>query len=151
MTPDWSTGSSAVGPSTCGSVGSLVRTTTQTYWFGGDEARVDEVFQGAGWVHTPTPEDLLGTSCARDGFELPLTFVVPGAEGEGVVPVPEQPLLVSSGPLAHALRTLQGVSVRVVPLEMMLAHKGTSRSDGVGGGKDRADLEALRSIAESPS
>jgi hypothetical protein len=116
-----------------------------------DEARVDEALQGAGWVHTPTPEDLLGTSYARDGFELQLTFVVPGAEGEVVVPVPEQPLALSSGPLGYARRTLQGVSMRVLPLEVMLAHKSTPRHDEIGGGKDRADLEALRSIADSPS
>jgi hypothetical protein len=63
-----------------------------------DEARVGEALQGAGWVHTPTPEDLLGTSYARDGLELQLTFVVPGAEGEVVVPVPEQPLALSATP-----------------------------------------------------
>ena len=38
-----------------------------------DEARVHEAFQGAGWVHTPTPEDLVGTNYARDGYELQLT------------------------------------------------------------------------------
>jgi Aminoglycoside-2''-adenylyltransferase len=116
-----------------------------------DEARVDEALQGAGWVHTPTPEDLVGTNYARDGYELQLTFVVPGAEGGVVIPVPEQPLELSSGSLAYARRTLHGVSVRVLTLEMMLAHKGTPRSDEVGGGKDRADLEALSSISESPS
>ena len=59
--------------------------------------------------------------------------------------------MLSSGPLRYARRTLSDVSVRVLTLEMMLANKGTPRSDEVGGGKDRADLEALRSIAESPS
>jgi hypothetical protein len=116
-----------------------------------DEARVHEALQGAGWVHTPTLEDLVGTNYSRDGYELQLTFVVPGAEGGVVVPVPEQPIVLSSGPLAYARRTLNDVSVRVLTLEMMLANKGTPRSDEVGGGKDRADLEALGSIAESPS
>jgi hypothetical protein len=116
-----------------------------------DEARVHEALQGAGWVHTPTPEDVVGTNYSRDGYELQLTFVVPGAEGGVVVPVPEQPIVLSSGPLAHARRTLDDVSVRVLTLEMMLASKGTPRSDEVGGDKDRADLEALGSIAEPPS
>jgi hypothetical protein len=40
--------------------------------------------------------------------------------------------------------------VRVLTLEMMLAMKGTPRPDEVGGGKDRADLEALRSVADTP-
>src|SRR3954451_7393819 len=117
-----------------------------------DEALVDEALQGAGWVHTPTSEDLVGTNYARDGYELQVTFVVPGAEGGVVVPVPEQPFALSSGSLAYARRTLHGVSARVLTLEMMLAQKGgTPRSDEVGGGKDLADLKALSSIAESPS
>ena len=116
-----------------------------------DEARVHEALQRAGWVHTPTPEDLVGTNYARDGYELQLTFVVSGAEGGVVVPVPGQPIVLSSGPLAFAHRNLDDLSVRVLTLEMMLATKGTPRPDEVGGGKDRADLVVLRSVAESPS
>ena len=116
-----------------------------------DEARVRKALQGAGWVHTPTPEDVVGTNYIRDGYELQLTFVVPGGEGGVVVPIPEQPIVLSNGPLAYARRTLNDVSVRVLTLEMMLANKSDPRPDEVGGGKDRADLEALNSIAESPS
>ena len=50
-----------------------------------DEAPVHQTLQGAGWVPTPTPEDVVGTTYARDGYELQLTFVVPGAEGGVVV------------------------------------------------------------------
>ena len=99
----------------------------------------------------PTPEDLVGTNYARDGYELQLTFVVPGAEGGVVVPVPEQAIVLSSGSLAFARRSLGDLSVRVLTLEMMLAIKGTPRPDEVGGSKDRADLAVLRSVAESPS
>ena len=116
-----------------------------------DEARVHEALQGAGWVHTPTPEDLVGTNYARDGYVLQLTFGVAGPEGGFVVPVPEQPMVLSSGPLAFTRRKLNDVSVRVLTLEMMLAIKGAPRPDEVGGAKDRADLEALRSLAEDPS
>ena len=45
-----------------------------------DEGRIHEVLQEAGWVHTPTPQDLVGTNYARDGYELQLTFVVPVPE-----------------------------------------------------------------------
>src|SRR5918993_2466527 len=113
-----------------------------------DEQRIHEALQGAGWVHTPTPADLVGTNYARDGYELQLTFLVPGATGGVVVPVPEQPIVLSSGPLAFARRNLGDMSVRVLTLEMMLATKGTPRPDEVGGGKDRADLAVLRSVAE---
>jgi hypothetical protein len=116
-----------------------------------DEAQVHETLQGAGWVHEPSPEDRVGTNYARDGYELQLTFVVPSPEGGVIVPVPEQPLVLSNGPLAFARRDLDDVSVRVLPLEMMLALKATPRPDDLGGDKDRADLEVLRSIAETQS
>ena len=116
-----------------------------------DEAAVDEALQGAGWIHEPTPEDRVGTNYACDGYELQLTFVVAGPKGGVIVPVPEQPIVLSSGPLAFARRDLDDVSVRVLTLEMMLASKATPRPDEMGGSKDRADLEALRSLAESPS
>ena len=115
-----------------------------------DEGRVHEVLEEAGWMHTPTPEDLVGTNYARDGYELQLTYVVPGAESGGVVvPVPEQPIVLSSGPLGFARRNVDDLSVRVLTLGMMLAIKGTPRPDEVGGSKDRADLVALRSVAAS--
>ena len=114
-----------------------------------DETRVLEALEGAGWVHTPTPEDLVGTEYARDGYVLQCTFVVPGVAGGVVVPVPEQPIVLSAGPLAFVRRQLNGVSVRVLTLDMMLAIKAAPRPDEVGGAKDRADLEALRSISRS--
>jgi hypothetical protein len=77
--------------------------------------------------------------------------VVPDDEGGVIVPVPEQPIVLSSGPLAFARRNLDDRSVRVLTLELMLAVKGTPRPDEVGGAKDRADLRALRSVAEAPS
>src|SRR5829696_2310751 len=89
-----------------------------------DQGRVHEALHEAGWVHTPTPEDLVGTNYALDGYELQLTFVVPGANGGVVVPVPQQPIVLSSGPLAFARRHLNDLSVRVLTLEMMLAIKG---------------------------
>lgn len=116
-----------------------------------DEASVHKALSGAGWMHTPTPEDLVGTNYARDGYELQLTFVTPGADGGVIVPVPDQPIVLSRGPLAFARRSIGDLSVRVLTLELMLAVKGTPRPDEVGGAKDRADLEALRSVAEATS
>ena len=113
-----------------------------------DEARVHDALGTAGWQHTPTSEDLVGTDYARDGYDLQLTFVVPGAEGGVVVPVPDQPIVLSTGPLAFARRDLGEASVRVLTLEMMLAIKSTPRPDEAGGGKDRADLVALRAVAD---
>ena len=113
----------------------------------GDEAQVHQALEAAGWLHTPTAEDLVGTNYARDQYELQLTFVVPGEGGAVVVPVPDQPIVLSVGPLAFARRDLGDVTVRVLTLELMLAIKGSPRPDVVGGAKDRADLAALRSVA----
>jgi hypothetical protein len=109
-----------------------------------DEGRVHDALEAAGWLHTPTPEDLVGINYLRDGYELQLTYVVPGAEDGVVVPIPDQPIVLSTGPLAFSRRDLSGVPVRVLTLEMMLAIKSNPRTDEVGGGKDRADLAALR-------
>jgi hypothetical protein len=112
-----------------------------------DEPRVHEALCEAGWLHMPTPEDVVGTNYVRDEYELQLTFAVPGDEGGVVVPVADQPIVLSLGPLTFARRTLGDVTVRVLTLEMMLAIKASPRPDEVGGGKDRADLAALRSVA----
>ena len=112
-----------------------------------DESLVHESLTAAGWLSAPPPDDMLGTSYVRDNVELQLTFVEPGAGVCVVIPVPEQPIVLSTGPLEFARRELGHVSVRVVTLEMMLATKSTPRADEVGGEKDRADLEALHSVA----
>ena len=116
-----------------------------------DEARVDQALRAAGWTHTPSPEDRVGTNYSREGYEVQLTFVVPGPRGGVIVPVPEQPIELSSGPLAFTRRDLDEVSVRVLPLELMIASKEIPRPDEVGGDKDRADLAALRCLVEPPS
>jgi hypothetical protein len=112
-----------------------------------DETRLHEALEAAGWTHAPTPEDLVGTSYFHDGYELQLTFAVPAADGGMVVPIPDQPIVLSTGPLDFARRELDGMSVRVMTLETLLAGKSTPRPDEEGGSKDRADLAALRTVA----
>ena len=65
-------------------------------------------------MHTPTPEDLVGTNYARDGYELQFTFVVPGPEAGVVVSVPDQPMALLTGPLVFERRELGEASVRVL-------------------------------------
>ena len=111
-----------------------------------DESRVDQALTSAGWMHRPSPDDQVGTDYTRDGYELQLTFAVTRADGSMVVPVPGQPIVLSTGPLAYARRDMGDSSVRVLTLAMMLAIKSQPRPDEIGGEKDRADLAALRSI-----
>lgn len=113
-----------------------------------DEERVDAALTAGGWVHAPTPEDLLGTNYERRGAVLQLTFLAEGPTGATVVPVPEQPIVLSDGPLGFAVRSFGGAGVRVVPLAMLLAGKSNPRPDDSGGAKDRADLEVLRSLTD---
>jgi hypothetical protein len=112
-----------------------------------DEAQVDAALTAAGWTHTPHDDDLVGTEYERDGDVLQLTFVETDDEGCLVVPVPGRPIVLSRGPLAHVRRPLGPLHVRVLTLEKMLEDKALPRPDAVGGGKDRADLEALRAVA----
>ena len=119
-----------------------------------DEAAIDEALSAAGWRHAPTEEDVVGTNYVRDGLEVQLTYAVrerdDGAEGADrmVVPVPDQPLVLSEGPLGFAVRESAGAQVRVLPLQMMVALKTVPRPDESGGAKDRADLSALLEVAD---
>lgn len=112
-----------------------------------DEAEVDAALTAAGWVHTPGDDDLVGTEYAGDGYALQLTFVETDDQGRVVVPVPGQPIVLSTGPLDHVRRPLGHLRVRVLTLEKMLEGKGVPRPDDAGGEKDRADLAALRAVA----
>ncbi|HSF37519.1 MAG TPA: hypothetical protein VLA70_15455 [Nocardioides sp.] len=113
-----------------------------------DEAEVHGALTAAGWVHTPQDDDLVGTTYAGDGYELQLTFVEADDEGRVVVRVPGEPIVVSHGPLAHASRPLGHLHVRVMTLEKLLEGKAVPRPDDAGGDKDRADLAALRAVAD---
>ena len=115
-----------------------------------DQAPVDAALAAAGWVHTPHDDDLVGTTYAGDGYELQLTFVEVDEDGRVVVRVPGDPIVVSHGPLAHASRPLGHLRVRVLTLDTLIEGKTVPRPDDAGGGKDRADLAALRSIADRP-
>ena len=112
-----------------------------------DEQQVHQALVPAGWLHMPTAEDVVGTNYMREGYELQLTFVVPGEEGGVQVPVPDQPIVLFEGLLPFARRNLGDVTARVLTLEMMLAIKGSPRPDEVGGEKDRSDLAALRPVS----
>lgn len=101
----------------------------------------------AGWEHTPTPDDIVGTRYAWRGVEVEFTFAIE-REGTVLVPVPGGPIVVSDRPLGNGRRELRGVSSRVIPLELLLAGKQTPRPGAVESAKDRSDFEAL-SAAQS--
>jgi hypothetical protein len=116
-----------------------------------DQDRVDAALTGAGWVHTPHDDDLLGTDYVRDGADLQLTYVETDDEDCVVVPVPGHPIVLSRGSLAYVRRPLGHLHVRVLTLEKMLEDKARPRPDEAGGDKDRADLDALRAVAARPA
>jgi hypothetical protein len=114
-----------------------------------DEAAVDAALAAAGWVHTPRDDDLVGTEYAGDGYALQLTFVETDDQGRVVVPVPGEPVVMSSGTPDHARRPLGHLRVRVLTLAKMLEGKGVPRPDEAGGAKARADLAALRAVVST--
>src|SRR5829696_2967138 len=77
-----------------------------------DEEQVHDALSAAGWSHTPSPADVLGTDYVRDGYELQITFVVPGDGGGVTVPVPDAPIVLSTGALDFARRNIGDVAVR---------------------------------------
>ena len=112
-----------------------------------DRPRLHDCLVAAGWEHTPLPDEVVGTRYARDGVRLELTFLVDGDAGEVFIPFEPEPALWSAEPFGSETSILDGVRARTVPLRRMLADKESAREDPTGGGKDRADLEALRAAA----
>ena len=96
----------------------------------------------AGWEHTPTPNDVVGTRYAWRGVEVEFTFVI-DKDGSVVIPLPDGPIVWSDRPLGNGRRELRGVASRVIPLELLVAGKQAPRPGAAESAKDRSDLEAL--------
>ena len=110
-----------------------------------DYDRIKAALEGAGWEHTPTPADLVGTRYRWRSAEVEFTFLDSDPQGNIVIPLAD-PVVWSAEPLGDVRRKLLGVGCRVIPLELLQAGKSFPREDAVEGAKDRADLEALSAL-----
>lgn len=113
-----------------------------------DEVAVSTALAAAGWEHTPTPEDLVGTRYRLGTAQVELTFVERGAAGEVVVPLATGAVTWSTRPFGDTRTRLRGVSARTVPRSVLLDGKSRPREGVAESAKDRADFDALSRSAE---
>ena len=97
----------------------------------------------AGWEHTPTAEDLVGTRYRKGIAEVEFSFVEASDGGSVVVPLPTGPVTWSSEPFGDVRAHLRGVTCRTIPLAVLAEGKSRPREGAAEGAKDRADFEAL--------
>jgi hypothetical protein len=97
----------------------------------------------AGWEHTPTAEDVVGTRYRLGQHEVEFTFVEPDDSGAVVVPLPTGSVTWSSQPFGDARARLRGVTCRIIPLAVLAEGKSTAREGVTEAAKDHADLAAL--------
>lgn len=107
-----------------------------------DEIRA--ALEGAGWEHTPTPTDLVGTRYRWRSAEVEFTFLNSDPEGKVVIPLAD-PVVWSTEPLGDSRRELLDAGCRVIPLELLRSGKSFAREGAAERAKDRADFEALSS------
>ena len=100
----------------------------------------------AGWRHTPTRDDVVGTRYRHGNAEVEVTFLIADEDGRVVIPLPDQPVVWSTQPLGDERRRLLGVSSRTIPLALLRAGKSMPREGRAEAAKDRADLEALSQL-----
>ena len=108
-----------------------------------DYDAIKSTLVAAGWEHTPTAEDAVGTRYRRRTAQVEFTFVEPGDGGRVTVPLPSGPVTWSSQPFGDIRATLLGVTCRTIPLAVLTEGKSRPRDGAAEAAKDRADLEAL--------
>jgi hypothetical protein len=92
-------------------------------------------------------EQVVGTRYTWGSAQVEFTVLVSGDAGSIVIPLPDQPVSLSTEPLGEARRELHGVRARTIPLELLRAVKALAREGAAEGAEDRADFEALARIS----
>jgi aminoglycoside-2''-adenylyltransferase len=109
-----------------------------------DRDRIAELLARDGWTHAPEPDEDGGTGYKRDGVRLELTFLV---LEDGAVKIPLRAGRVAWPDAARdELVTLEGVTARVQPLDVLRRTKASPREDEGDATKDRADLATLERL-----
>jgi hypothetical protein len=109
-----------------------------------DEIRMALV--AAGWRHTPTKNEVVGTGYTWQSAEVEFTFVEARDDGSVVIPFPDGEIVWTSEPFGDQRCELQGLLARVIPLDALRTGKQGLRSAPNDAAKDRADVTALSAI-----
>lgn len=99
-----------------------------------------------GWEHAPAVDEDGGTGYQRDGIRVELTFIVAGNEGEVLIALSDGTATWSQRRFGAEVRTLGGVTARVIPLDVLRDGKSRPRADPGQAERDRADYDALLSL-----
>jgi hypothetical protein len=108
-----------------------------------DEGAIERALSAAGWRHTPSDEDVVGTRYTWRTALLELTFVEPRSDGAIVIPIPEREVVWTLDSFGEERRTLGGVSARTIPLSLLKRGKQVPREGAADAAKDVADFRAL--------
>lgn len=112
-----------------------------------DDAEVlGATLEAAGWLHTPTENDLVGTRYRLATVDVELTFVISDAAGQVIVPLAEGPVVWSATPFGDQRRELFGVTARTIPLSLLRAGKSFPREGEWERAKDLADFATLSQL-----
>ena len=108
-----------------------------------DASAIGSLLADCGWRHAPEPDEDGGTGYERGSARVELTYLVVDEAGRRFVPLRRGNALFAEDELGDERRELHGVSVRVIPFELLRAGKSVARTDPVDAAKDRADVDAL--------
>lgn len=113
-----------------------------------DFDRIKAALESAGWRHSPTADDVVGTRYQLGSAEVEFTFVVEDVDGI-IIPLPNHPVVWSTEPFGQEWHELLGVTSRTIPVALLRSGKSVPRESAAEGAKDRADYQALVRLPES--
>jgi Aminoglycoside-2''-adenylyltransferase len=111
-----------------------------------DAEAIGRLLVGHGWEHAPDADEDGGTGYQRDGIRVELTFIVAGNDGEVLIAFSGGTATWSHRRFGAEVRTLGGVTARVIPLDVLRDGKSRPRADPGHAERDRADYDALLSL-----
>jgi Aminoglycoside-2''-adenylyltransferase len=111
-----------------------------------DAEAIGGLLVGQGWEHAPDADEDGGTGYQRDGIRVELTFIVAGDDGEVLIAFSRGTATWSHRRFGAEVRTLGGVTARVIPLDVLREGKSRPRADPGQAERDRADYDALLSL-----
>jgi Aminoglycoside-2''-adenylyltransferase len=111
-----------------------------------DDARIAELLQADGWVHSPRADEDGSTLYVRGEVRLELAFLARADDGEVYTPVRDGRAAWAPGAFEDDVAELGGVRARVISLRALKEEKSGPRDDATASAKDRADLATLADL-----
>ncbi len=110
-----------------------------------DLPEVHALLAGAGWTHTPDPDEDGWTAYSREEVRLELAVLARADDGTVFTPASAGPGAWPEGSFGADVAGWGALRARVVGRASLVEDKSSARSDAVAAGKDRADVAVLSS------